>query len=258
MLQIYWYFYAALAIILESFPISSSGHLALLDHIIHATATQDFLSVFDHILHGPIALCIALYFYPRWRFFLHPWRARFIIGRLVVLGFVVESITVIFYILFSKFSVSWFPLWIGFLITAFLLFSLCFCTTKRTKKFDLQMALILGLMQGLALLPGISRFGATFAVARWLGLDKQKAFELSFLLVMPLLSAAFVKGIVSYASSSDLEQLLNPMMVLVMIGSSIGFYLGLLMVHKLILKNQLWYMSFYVLGISLLALLIHT
>ena len=55
--------------------------------------------------------------------------------------------------------------------------------------------LLIGLVQGLAIIPGISRSGSTIAAALYLGIDRQTAFRFSFLLSLPAIVGAFVLGL---------------------------------------------------------------
>jgi len=252
MTTLYWSVYITVALIAESFPISSSGHLVLLSRFM-GNASGSFISAYDHLLHGPIALGVAFFFYPRWRFLLHPWRARHIIVKLIVLGCITESITTLFYLIFSQFSISRFPLSLGFCITAALLYSLRWCPKKTTRSFDWRSALMLGCVQSLALLPGISRFGATFVTARWLSFSAQKAFDLSFLLLVPLAAAGFARGMWALRTGILIQELLNPVLLLVILGASGGFYLGLIAVQALIRTNRLWVVAWYVGAVAFIA-----
>jgi undecaprenyl-diphosphatase len=73
----------------------------------------------------------------------------------------------------------------GFLVTTLLLISTRWATSGEAETPPAWGALLLGFVQGLAVLPGISRTGATIAIALWLGVRKDRAFELSMLLSLP-------------------------------------------------------------------------
>lgn len=85
----------------------------------------------------------------------------------------------------EQFSRSPTALGLGFLVTTLLLISTRWATSGEALSPPAWGALLLGFVQGLAVLPGISRSGATIAVALWLGLRKDRAFELSMLLSLP-------------------------------------------------------------------------
>jgi len=63
---------------------------------------------------------------------------------------------------------------------------------KTEKPFNWRLALILGLVQGLAVIPGISRSGLTIALLVMLGLNRQESLRLSFLLSIPTILGALV------------------------------------------------------------------
>jgi undecaprenyl-diphosphatase len=86
------------------------------------------------------------------------------------------------------------PLWIGlgFLLTGAILFSTRFMPEGKVEHPDLKAALIVGLLQGLAVLPGVSRSGSTIAALLFLQVERSRAFELSMLLSLPAVLGALV------------------------------------------------------------------
>jgi undecaprenyl-diphosphatase len=79
------------------------------------------------------------------------------------------------------------------LVTASLLFLTRFAPDKK-KEINAKSALIIGLAQTLAILPGISRSGATISTALYLGIDREKATRFSFLMVLiPIFGASFLE-----------------------------------------------------------------
>jgi len=82
------------------------------------------------------------------------------------------------------------------IVTALLLF-LADRAKKTHKKVSLLDGLIIGVAQGIAMLPGISRSGATISTSVLLGIDKTKAARFSFLMVVPLIFGKIAKDILS-------------------------------------------------------------
>lgn len=87
--------------------------------------------------------------------------------------------------------VSWFAgsptaLGIGFCVTTLLLVSTRWAPSGEAPIPSAWGSLAMGLVQGLAVMPGISRTGATLVVALWLGVRKDRAFELSMMVSLPL------------------------------------------------------------------------
>lgn len=83
---------------------------------------------------------------------------------------------------------------LGFLATSFLLVSTKFARPGKVEHPSVRAALLLGLVQGIAVTPGISRSGITIAVALFLGVQRGRAFELSMLMSVPaVLGAALLE-----------------------------------------------------------------
>lgn len=137
------------------------------------------------------------------------------------------------------------------IITAFLLFcTKLFKTPER--KLTLATTLIIGIAQAIALLPGISRSGATIAIALLLGLSSFEAFEFSFLLSIP----AFIGANLFTFKDLSNTAISGPTIILgVLIAAFIGL-LALTWLKNLVLRRKLYYFGFYCIVVSILALII--
>lgn len=83
---------------------------------------------------------------------------------------------------------------LGFLATSFLLVSTKFARLGKIEHPSVGAALLLGIAQGIAVAPGVSRSGITIAVALFLGVQRGRAFELSMLMSVPaVLGAALLE-----------------------------------------------------------------
>jgi len=87
----------------------------------------------------------------------------------------------------ERFSLSPSVLGVGFLMTTLLLISTRWVKSGEAPSLPAWGALLLGVVQGLSVLPGMSRSAATIAIAMWLGVRKDRAFELSMLVSIPAL-----------------------------------------------------------------------
>lgn len=117
-------------------------------------------------------------------------------------------------------------------------------------------ALLVGVAQGLAILPGISRSGATIAAALYLGIDRQVAGRFSFLLSVPAILGALIVGFDLEAINTDLP--LRVILIGMVSAAGVG-YLALVLLLKLVKKGQLhrfapycWLVGASALGVSLL------
>ena len=124
---------------------------------------------------------------------------------------------------------------------------------KQTNKaVDYASAFWIGSMQAIAILPGISRSGATIATAVLLGIDKEKAAKFSFLMVIPLILGSMAKSFLALDNSAA-----SPAILPLIIGFIAAFITGLLACKLMIalVKNaQLKYFSFYCIIVGGLAL----
>jgi undecaprenyl-diphosphatase len=246
------YVLIAAQIVLESFPISSSGHVRLLELLGFNSGIIDQVQdqIFQHFLHGPTLVIIALFFWRRWTpLIIRLGRSWRIVVRLVFLVALADSITGLWYCFFAMHDVSQFPIGIGFCITALVLASLRCCAPSQPQKFAVKHALILGLVQGLALLPGISRMAITYVVARWLRFSERAALELSCAIQWPLIAAAFVRSAVQIMMVPHAEPLYSIVIagptLLVIAMSSVVAWFCLRLTQHCIMHNVLWCFAYY-------------
>lgn len=113
-------------------------------------------------------------------------------------------------------------------------------------------AFIIGVAQAIAILPGISRSGATISTSVILGVDRQKAARFSFLMVVPLILGKMAKDILS----GDLAQSQTEPLLLIL-GFIAAFVAGLIACQwmiALVKKSQLKYFSFYCFVVGIIAI----
>jgi undecaprenyl-diphosphatase len=184
----------------EFLPISSDGHLALAQLLLEVDGGGLTLSV---LLHVGTLLATLLYFRQRilgvlvdaWQ---HLRGGRMpdpaAPGRDAVLVMVATVPTGLIGLALRDVVAEWTgePLatGFGFVITACLLTSTLWARPGNTLSPSLWGALLLGLAQGIAVAPGVSRSGLTIVTALWLGVRSDRAFELSMLMSVPAVSAA--------------------------------------------------------------------
>lgn len=137
------------------------------------------------------------------------------------------------------------------LITGALLF-LADKAKNTDKSVSHSNAFIIGLAQMVAILPGISRSGATISTSVLLGIDRAKAARFSFLMVVPLILGKMAKDIVSgdFVFTSDL-------IVPFSVGFLAAFITGILAcvwMIKLVKNSQLSYFAIYCLIVGVIAI----
>src|SRR5882672_4067540 len=182
----------------EFIPVSSTGHLLLVQHFF-GFDDEDFGKTFAVLVQfGAILALLSIYFLRIWQIavgmFSDPAARRFVIGVLIaflpaaVIGALAHDF--IKSVLFNVWIVC-FALIVG---GAVLLWVDQLDLKPRHHEatgFSLPMYFIIGLAQCLAMVPGVSRSGATIVAALLLGADRRAAAEFSFWLAMPTMAGAF-------------------------------------------------------------------
>lgn len=247
--MICFYFLMMMQIVLESFPISSSGHCVLFEQIFPycqlPSLYNHLQSYVMYVLHIPTALVIALYFFKEWSFpFRHIKRCWPLILKIMLYTAVADLITLCLYIVKQHHEVH-LPLSVGFTFTALSLYSLRWCDDSDPKSWTLYKAIILGCVQSIAFLPGISRFGITFVAARWMGIASRRAFQIALLIHFPLIVMSSCYAL--YALGPLKSELLNLISLSVMLGAGIVAYMGISLVGYMVKWHNMWLWSIYML-----------
>jgi undecaprenyl-diphosphatase len=136
---------------------------------------------------------------------------------------------------------------VGFmLLVTGLLLAMTYYAPARTGKVTIGKALLIGLSQALAILPGISRSGATIATGLLLGVDKEKAARFSFLMVLlPILGGSLLK-LMDFLNEPGTSE--NTSAWVLLIGFLAAFTTGLMACKwmiSIVKKGKLIYFAFY-------------
>jgi undecaprenyl-diphosphatase len=242
----------------EFLPVSSSGHLVVMQHYLSGFTGPPL--PFDVLLHGGTLISLLIYFFKDiWAiiaaFFrggTEERRENRRLGWMIILGSVPAGIVGIafmdfFEALFSNIKTVSFM----FLVTAALLF----VAERRSraeveeKRIGVVDALVIGLAQALAIIPGISRSGSTIALGLMLGLKRETAARFSFLLSIPAVVGAFVLNL------KNLDSINLPYVVGVLLAAGVGLVAIKLTINAVVVK-KLWIFSLYliVLGVFLVSI----
>ncbi len=269
--------------IAEFLPISSSGHLAVAQNLLHLSEVP---ILFDIFLHLATLFAVVIFFRKKIVLlfkYLFRWIARKPIAenstasttstddcltgneefaRKTIIAVILSTVvTGVLGLISSKF-IQDMPIkltCVGFLITAcFLLFSK-FYEKKLAKKeisnkpISKKQALVIGFMQGIGTLPGISRSGSTITGALISGVNRESAGEYSFIVSIPAILAAFLLEL------KDLGEMTQSIGFLpILVGCLSAFfvgYLALTLLMKVIKKGNLYWFAFYLVPVGLLGLI---
>lgn len=181
----------------EFIPVSSTGHLLLLGHFLGFHSPGNTFQVLIQL--GAILAITGVYFGRLWGLLTtlptDPGSRRFVIG--ILLAFCPAVLVGVAAHDFIKLVLYETPALVcsTLIIGGFILLALDRMKLEPrytdVADYPLKTAFIIGLFQCLALVPGVSRSGATIAGALLLKCDKRSAAEFSFFLAMPTMAGAF-------------------------------------------------------------------
>ncbi|MBQ3157690.1 MAG: undecaprenyl-diphosphate phosphatase [Clostridia bacterium] len=245
----------------EFLPISSSGHLLLGRMVLgigidEASGAYHMLDILLHV--GTLIPVLIVFWKDWWAILRNPFKSK-----TLLLLFIASMPTLAFKFIFDDFidgasATGWF-LGISFLMTAVFLLVAEYVSAKRQQKSEkpgFLHAIIMGCMQGIALLPGVSRSGSTLAGGLLSGLDRKGAAKFSFMMSAPAIAGAMLlEGKDAIENGWINELALVPTLVGILVAAVTG-YLAIRFMLKLITKVSLNWFALYVaiLGVLFLAL----
>ncbi len=187
----------------EFLPVSSSGHLELVKFLVGNKATGEQSLMMTVVLHFATALATIYVFRKEIRLLLsqmvqlkpnegHSFAIKILLSMVPValVGFFFEEA------IETMFSQQLILVGVALLVTAGLLI-IADLAQKTDRPVSFVTALIIGLAQAVAIIPGISRSGATIATAVLLKIDRERAARFSFLMVVPLIFGKIAKDVLS-------------------------------------------------------------
>jgi len=196
----------------EFLPVSSSGHLEIGKVILGESTVPEESMLLTVILHAATALSTIVIFRKDILeilkgFFQFKWNEEFQFSLKIILSMIPAAFIGVLFNdeIEALFSGNLTLVGAMLLITGLLL--LLADKAKNTdKKVSFKSAFIIGISQAIAIMPGISRSGATISTSVMLGVDREKSARFSFLMVVPLILGKMAKDIlsgeISYSSSS--------------------------------------------------------
>ncbi|NND15135.1 MAG: undecaprenyl-diphosphate phosphatase [Eudoraea sp.] len=185
----------------EFLPVSSSGHLELGKALLGDQSVPEESLLFTVVLHFATALSTIVVFRKDvWEIlsglFQFKWNEETRFSLKILISMIPAAcIGLFFEDSLEQFFIGNIVL-VGFMliITALLLFLADQAKDSHTKVSNLN-ALVIGISQAIAVLPGISRSGATISTSVLLGVDKTRAARFSFLMVVPLILGKMAKDL---------------------------------------------------------------
>ncbi len=242
----------------EFLPVSSSGHLELTKAILGDNSIPEESLTFTVVLHFATALSTIVIFRKEILtiikgLFQFKWNEEFQFSlKILISMFPAVFVGLLFEEqLAALFGGKIFFVGCMLLVTAILLL-LADKAKKTDKNVTFLSAVIIGVSQAIAMLPGISRSGATISTSVLLGVDRTKAARFSFLMVVPLIFGKIGKDILGGDINFQSSEIL-PLTV----GFIAAFIAGLLACKwmiALVKKSKLSYFSIYCTIVGIIAI----
>jgi undecaprenyl-diphosphatase len=242
----------------EFLPVSSSGHLELVKFLFGDESLPQESLTFTVVLHFATALSTLVVFRKEITeiikgLFQFKWNEEWIFSMKIIISMLPAVVVGLFFEKELEALFSGRIMLVGFmlLITAALLF-LADRAKNTNKNVSYISALIIGISQAIAMLPGISRSGATISTSVLLGVDRERAARFSFLMVVPLIFGKVAKDFLGGEISFESNQI-----GVLSIGFIAAFITGLLActwMIKLVKNSKLNYFAIYCLIIGIMAI----
>ena len=250
--------------ITEWLPISSTGHMILVDELIKLNASEEFKSMFMVVIQlGAILAVVVLYFRKlnlfsrgkslKMRYLTIELWKKIIVACLpaAMLGVLIDD---------------WLDahLYNGFIVAmALIVYGVLFILIENSNKkrvdsitkvysIDYQTALFIGAFQVLALIPGTSRSGATIIGGMILGASRSVAAEFSFFLSIPIMCGASLLKLVKFGFHYSMAEI-----VYLLLGMIVAFLVSIFSISFLlswIKKNDFKFFGYYRIVLGLIVL----
>ncbi|MFO8087680.1 MAG: undecaprenyl-diphosphate phosphatase [Bacteroidales bacterium] len=244
----------------EFLPVSSSGHLELTKALFGDSVVPEESMLMTVVLHGATALSTIVVFRKdileilqgivRWQ-----WNNEMKFAAKVALSMIPAGIIGLSLEKYIEELFNGQILLVGFMLIVTAILLLVADKAKTTgKQVGFKDSFVIGIAQAIAILPGMSRSGATISTSVMLGVDRTKAARFSFLMVVPLILGKMVLSLFSgeIGSSSIGAVPLGA-------GFTAAFISGVLAcawMIKLVRNAKLKYFAFYCLVVGLTAITI--
>lgn len=258
----------------EFLPVSSSGHLVIASHLLKTDVTTS--AFFDVLLHvGTLAAVFVVFWKDVKSFFVELVRliadcfrylrykepVRMYLERKMCLMVIIASVpTALIGMIVKKFLEDMFlssvvAVGITLLITAALLLLSKKIPDghKKEKEMKWYDGLFIGIVQGIATVPGISRSGSTVVAGEFCGLDKDFAFRFSFLMSIPAIIGAALLELfdITVKDAANIGPYLLGMIV-----AGVSGYFALKWLRKMVVSHKFHYFGYYCLAVGLITIIV--
>ena len=245
----------------EFLPISSSGHLTLFQHFLGMPEPDN---LFNILLHFATLIAVFIYYWRDiWEMILEffrcirdmlspaPARGEPPAARRQILLLIVATLPLFLVLPIKDYveQVGNYPAAVSciLILTGVVLFlsDRMARGRKNARNTTIKDALLIGVAQGFATLPGLSRSGSTIAAGMALGLDRKFAVRFSFLMSLPAVMGATILEIADVAREGSVDTALLPKYLLGMVIAGVVGYFAIGLVNLLASKGKFGSFAYY-------------
>ncbi|MBN2852019.1 MAG: undecaprenyl-diphosphate phosphatase [Clostridia bacterium] len=236
----------------EFLPVSSSGHLVLLQRLF---SIGDSTLLFNVSVHFATLIAVIIAF---WGEVLAIIKKPFCkMTGLILISMVPAMVAgIVFRNFFEGLNQSGMSLGIGFLITSVVLLITVKIKNGERDLSDLKWydALLIGFAQAVAIVPGISRSGMTMVTSLSRKIKKELAVKFAFLMSIPVIAGGFLIELLDVFDQGIGSIDFIPVLLGMLFAGVSGFFAIKLFV-RFVMKGKLYYFSYYVFALSLFVLI---
>lgn len=242
----------------EFLPVSSSGHLEISKFILGDTSLPEESLLMTVVLHAATAISTLVVFRKDVAeiisgLFQFKWNDQTIFSLKIIASMIPAGLVGVFYNEEIEALFGGRLLLVGFMLIVTAILLLLADRAKTSEKgVGYWDAIIIGISQAIAIMPGISRSGATISTSVLLGIDRSKAARFSFLMVVPLILGAMAKDLMSGEINYE-----STHMIPLIVGFIAAFITGILActwMIALVKKAKLSWFALYCLVVGLVAI----
>jgi undecaprenyl-diphosphatase len=245
----------------EFLPVSSSGHIELGKAILNIQTTDNLL--FSIVVHGATALSTIIVFrttiidlFKGLLEFKNNESFRYTM-KIIISMIPVGIIGVLFEEKLEALFTGNVLLVGSMLIFTGLLLTFTYFSKNTTKDVSFGRAIIIGLAQAVAILPGISRSGSTISTALILGIDKGKATKFSFIMVLlPIMGATLLKVKDYFEAPSLAGGISTSTLIIGFLAAFISGLLACTWMIQIVKRGKLIYFAYYCFAVGIISIVI--
>ncbi len=234
----------------EFLPVSSSGHLELAKYLLRDESLAEASLLMTVTLHFATALSTIVVFRKDILeiirgLFQFRWNEETQFSVKIILSMIPAALVGILFEeqIEQMFSKQLLLVGMALIVTGVLLF-LADRAKHTDKKVGFGNSIIIGIAQAIAIIPGISRSGATISTSVLLGIDRERSARFSFLMVVPLILGKIAKDLIDGEFSTQSSNNLLPLIVGFIAAFITGLFACIWMI-RIVKRSNLTYFSVY-------------